>query len=128
MCPYKHAHFLTYIFVRHRQTVCAQIRCRTMLCLVRVSTVWQNILSNLKKKNENTTQQLFKQNWTGPLDQNGKFHYRAILKKFFVCHHPTDSLKMPPTQNILWPFQRNNFLNSNFDIFTFIFNVFLTNQ
>ena len=52
----------------------------------------------------------------------------ANLKNKIVCHHPTDTLKMPPTQNILWPFQRNNFLNSNNRHFFFIFNVFLTNE
>ena len=39
---------------------------------------------------------------------------KAILKKLFVCRPLTDSLKKLPTQNILWPFQRNNFSNSNF--------------
>ena len=48
----------------------------------------------------------------------------AIINKFLACCHPTDSLKMPPTQNILWPLKRYNFFILILDIF-FVFNVFL---
>ena len=38
------------------------------------------------------------------------------LKNCFFGHHPNDPLKMPSNQNILWTFQRNNFLILILDI------------
>ena len=45
---------------------------------------------------------------------------KAILKKFFICRHSTDTFKMPHIQNILWWFRGKKKKILILDIFSLI--------